>query len=91
VKKRDRKLLSQCKQNVQARLAPKNWDEQPEPMFKPANRVYEMAERTKGIAYGGIGAMATLPLLRSGASPRQHRGCAGQALVDQLHRQQRPG
>ena len=26
------------------RLAPKDWDEQAEPMFKPANRVYEMAE-----------------------------------------------
>jgi hypothetical protein len=60
VKRRDRKLLSQRKQNVKNRLAPKNWEEQSEPMFKPASRVYEMAERTKGIAYGGIGAMATL-------------------------------
>ncbi len=60
VKRRDRKRLAQCKRNVKNRLAPKNWGEQARPMFRPANRVYEMAGRTKGIGCGGIGAMATL-------------------------------
>jgi hypothetical protein len=38
-------------------LAPKAWEDQPQPMFKASNIHYELAERVKGINCGGIGAM----------------------------------
>jgi len=60
VKRADHKRLRQCKRNLRKRLAPKRWDDQADPMFRPANRVYEMSGRAKGISCGGIGAMATM-------------------------------
>jgi len=40
-----------------ALLRPKNWEDQPVPMFKASNIRYEMAERTGAMNCGGIGAM----------------------------------
>ena len=60
MKRADHKRLRQCKRNLRKRLAPKRWDDQADPMFRPANRVYEMSGRAKGISCGGIGAMATM-------------------------------
>jgi hypothetical protein len=60
VKKRDHNILARRKRKLKKRLARRRWREQSEPMFKRANRVYEMAERTKGVKCGGIGAMATM-------------------------------
>jgi len=60
VKRADHNRLRRCKRNLQERLAPKNWEEQAEPMFRPANRVYEMSGRAKGISCGGIGLMAEM-------------------------------
>ena len=60
MKKRDHNILARRKRKLKKRLARRRWREQSEPMFKRANRVYEMAERTKGVKCGGIGAMATM-------------------------------
>ena len=51
------KILRNRKNRIQRRLAPKNWEDQPQPMFKASNIHYEMAERVQGINCGGIGAM----------------------------------
>jgi hypothetical protein len=60
VKRADQNRLRQCKRNLTKRLAPKRWKEQTQPMFRSANRVYEMSGRAQGILCGGIGAMSTL-------------------------------
>jgi hypothetical protein len=52
-----RKIIRNRKNRIQQRLAPKNWEEQPQPMFKASNIHYEMAERAQGINCGGIGAI----------------------------------
>jgi hypothetical protein len=51
------KILRNRKQRIERRLKPKNWDDQPRPMFKASNIRYEMAERTAAMNCGGIGAM----------------------------------
>ena len=55
-----RKILRNRKARIQRRLAPKPWEEQPQPMFQASNIQYEMAERTQGVNCGGIGAMHLL-------------------------------
>jgi len=57
VKKRDHKILRRDKQNLEKRLERKHFDDQPEPMFKDSNIVYEIGDRTRVIGYGGIGAI----------------------------------
>lgn len=52
-----RKILRNRKNRIERRLQPKNWEEQERPMFGARNIQYEMAERTRGMSYGGIGAM----------------------------------
>jgi hypothetical protein len=52
-----RKILRNRKQRIERRLRPKNWEDQPRPMFKASNIHYEMAERTGAMNCGGIGAM----------------------------------
>ncbi len=39
------------------RLRPRVWEPQKDPMFRASNVPYEMAERTRGFAYGGLGAL----------------------------------
>ena len=36
------KIIRNRKNRIQRRLAPKNWEEQPRPMFKASNIHYEM-------------------------------------------------
>jgi len=53
------KLLS-AKRRIARRLRPRQWGDQPQPMFAAQNIQYEIAERTQGLASGGIGAMHLL-------------------------------
>ena len=55
-----RQILRQRKQRIQRRLQPKNFSDQPKPMFQGGNLHYEMAERIGAISCGGIGAIHTL-------------------------------
>lgn len=57
VKRKYPKVLRNRKQRIERRLAPRNWEAQPSPMFKGSNIHYEMAERVQAISCGGIGAM----------------------------------
>ena len=51
------KILRNRKQRIERRLKPKNWEDQPSPMFKASNIHYEMAARTAAMNCGGLGAM----------------------------------
>jgi len=51
------KILRNRKNRIDRRLEPTNWEDQPRPMLKASNIVYEMAERAQGMSCGGIGAM----------------------------------
>jgi len=51
------KILRNRKNRIQLRLEPVNWEDQPRPMLKASNIVYEMAERAQGMNCGGIGAI----------------------------------
>ncbi len=51
------KILRNRKNRIERRLQPQNWEDQPRPMLKASNIVYEMAERAQGMSCGGIGAM----------------------------------
>lgn len=57
VKRKYPKILRNRKKRIEQRLAPKNWEDQPRPMFKASNIRYEMAERVQGINCGGMGAI----------------------------------
>ena len=52
-----RKILRNRKNRIERRLKPKNWEDQPRPMFQASNIHYEMAGRAGGVNCGGIGAM----------------------------------
>jgi len=52
--------LDKAKRRIQRRLRPKRWSERPKPMLAARNIRYEVAERTSGLAAGGIGAMHLL-------------------------------
>ena len=54
------KKLKQRKQRIQYRLRDINWKEQNKPMFSAGNIHYEIADRTRGLAYGGIGGIQLL-------------------------------
>ena len=58
--KRDHKILTQDKKKLAKRLKRKNYGDQAGPMFQPANLHYEMSKRSRGIGFGGIGALHTL-------------------------------
>jgi hypothetical protein len=60
VKKTDHKSLARDKRKLQKRLARKFWSDQPKPMFDASNIHYEMAERSRAIGFGGIGAIHTM-------------------------------
>jgi len=57
VKRSYPKILRNRKQRIQRRLAPKNWSDQPGPMFKASNIHFEVAQRVQAVNCGGIGAM----------------------------------
>ena len=48
------------KRRIQRRLRPRQWKDQPRPMFAAKNIHYEVADRDRGITCGGIGAMHLL-------------------------------
>ena len=60
VNTRDHKILLRDKQNLEKRLVRKQYEDQPKAMFKEGNIQYEIAERTRAIGFGGIGAMHKL-------------------------------
>jgi hypothetical protein len=60
VNKRDHKTYLRDKQNLDTRLARKQYEDQVDPMFKDSNIHYQIAERTRAIGFGGIGALHKL-------------------------------
>ena len=60
MKKRDHRILTQDKKKLAKRLKRKTYSDQPKSMFQPANLHYEMSARSRGIGFGGIGAVHTL-------------------------------
>ena len=58
-KSRTQNLVNR-KRRIQYRLRDRNWTDQPRPMFSASNIHYELAERTRGLGPGGIGAMHLL-------------------------------
>ena len=55
MKKLNHKILGKRKRKIEKRLERRNWENQERPMFKGTNIRYEMDDRNKGIACGGIG------------------------------------
>lgn len=55
-----RKRLAKAKRRIGRRLRPIQWPEQAKPMFSASNIQYEVADRGRGLAAGGIGAMHLL-------------------------------
>ena len=51
------KILRNRKRRIERRLAPRNWEDQPQPMMHGSNIHYEMSRPGAGISCGGIGAM----------------------------------
>ena len=68
------KQLKRRKQRIQYRLRDIRWNEQDKPMFSAKNIHYEIADRSRGLAYGGLGCMQLLA---------RHTGLV-QALNDRL-------
>jgi len=60
VNKKIAKKLSQRKRIIRKRLDKRSLPEEPRPMLNPGKIHYEMAERTRGITCGGIGAVQAL-------------------------------
>jgi len=60
VKKKDRKKLRNRKRRIERRLLPRQWPNQPRPMFAASNIHYEVAGRARGVTAGGIGAIHML-------------------------------
>jgi len=57
VKQIVRERLTKAKRRIERRLRPICWSEQPKPMLAASNIQYEVADRGRGLAVGGIGAM----------------------------------
>jgi len=60
VNDKDNRILRRRKRDLARRLAPRAWPEQPRPMLRAQNIQYEMADRTRAIPCGGIGAFHVL-------------------------------
>ena len=60
MKKKITKKLKRRKQRIQYRLRDITWKEQAKPMFSASNIHYDIADRTRGLAYGGIGGIQLL-------------------------------
>ena len=70
-----RKNMKNRKRRIERRLADRNWTDQAAPMFSASNIHYEMGERTRGTAVGGIG-MMQLVARRTGRVQSHRRECA---------------
>lgn len=55
-----RESLARSKRRIERRLRPKQFPNQSQPMFTARNIDYQRAERTRGMAAGGIGAIHLL-------------------------------
>jgi hypothetical protein len=55
-----RKLLAKRKRRIQRRLRKMRWADQPRPMLSGSNIHYEVADKTRAVGCGGIGAMHLL-------------------------------
>src|ERR1039457_6642013 len=55
-----RKKWLRRKRRIEKRLRPRQWRSRPKPMFTAGNIRYEMADRTRALAHGGIGAVHLL-------------------------------
>jgi hypothetical protein len=51
------KILRNRKRRIEQRLAPRAWEDQPEPMMQASNIHYELSDKTRATGYGGIGAI----------------------------------
>jgi Transposase DDE domain group 1 len=60
VKAKIRRQLAARKRRLERRIDKHNCQGCEEPMMQPSNIKYELAERTQGLAYGGLGAMRLL-------------------------------
>jgi DDE family transposase len=60
VKTRDHKILARDKRKLHKRLARHFFTDQPKPMFAAANIHYELAERSRALGFGGMGAIHAL-------------------------------
>ena len=56
-RRRYHKILRNRKQRIERRLERKQFADQPQPVLTASNIHYEMAARTQGLSYGGIGAI----------------------------------
>lgn len=65
LRKKYTKTLGRKKREIKKRLERKQWEEQPQPMFTARNIHYEIAEKTRAINCGGIGAIHQM-VLKSG-------------------------
>jgi hypothetical protein len=54
------KILRNRKRRIERRLAPRSWEAQPAPMMRGSNIHYELSDKTRANAYGGLGAIHTM-------------------------------
>ena len=55
-----RKMVEERKESIAKRLSNSSAADQGGPMLAPSNIHYEMSEKTRGMLYGGIGAIHQL-------------------------------
>jgi len=60
VNSKDSRILVRRKRHLSQRLGPRAWEDQPRPMLAARNIQYEMADRTRAISCGGVGAFHVL-------------------------------
>jgi hypothetical protein len=58
--RRHHKILERSKRKLRKRLARTPGPDQPAPMLAPVNIVYDIAERTRAISFGGLGLVHTM-------------------------------
>ena len=54
------KILRNRKRRIERRLAPRHWEDQPQPMMRGGNIHYELSDKTRATTYGGMGAVHTM-------------------------------
>ena len=60
MKQKDRRKLQNRKRRIDRRLLPRQWPNQPRPMFAASNIQYEISGRARGVRAGGLGAIHLL-------------------------------
>src|SRR2546428_11603096 len=51
------KILRNRRRRIERRLASRNWEDQPQPMMRGSNTHYELSDKNRATAYGGMGAV----------------------------------